>query len=273
MPEMKVSFLDVGHGDFSFAISPFGHNLIIDVGYGDVIPSVFLKNINTIHELQISHPHTDHFDDIINISKKSILSFRCPNLDSFKDNVIGWKKSDKNKINRLREIKRTIAANNDAVLNGNNFAHTVWFPENVDFNNPNTASIVTTLSYQGVTILYGGDLPSSGWDNLLNKKEFIATIKNTAIFKVPHHGRQEGCSDALFKIISPKLCIISDKSLDKDNQNTVATSWYSARSSGCNVVGYDTPRKVLTTRTDGSIFVKINNEGKWWVYPDTNWEK
>jgi beta-lactamase superfamily II metal-dependent hydrolase len=274
MPSLKVAFLDVGHGDFAFSQTPLGDYLVIDMGTGDVVPSRFLSKVATISELQVSHPHTDHFDDIVEMSKKTISSFRCPNLDRFEDKVIGWRKNDKVKIAKLREMKSKIAANNGAVRSGSGFTHTVWFADNIDYKDPNTASAVTTLAYQGVKFLFGGDLPSAGWENLLQKANFVSAISGTSVFKVPHHGRKEGCCQALFDIqgFKPYLCVISDKPIEKDSKNTVATDWYSKRAAGCNVVGYEGKRSVLTTRSDGSIFVQVNEKGEWWIYPNTQWK-
>lgn len=272
MSMLKVAFLDVGHGDFIYATTPLGDNLIIDIGSGDVVPSDFLNKVSTISEVQVSHPHTDHFDDIVAISKKTIASFRCPSLDRFSDNSIGWKKSDKIKITELRKMKRTLAAYDSAVSVGGGFSHTVWFSGNTDYSDPNTASAVTTLSYAGVKILFGGDLPASGWESLLKNSKFVNAISGTTIFKVPHHGRKEGCCEALFEKISPKLCVISDKAMGKDNKNTVATAWYTQRALGCNVVGAKEKRKVVSTRSDNSIFVKVSSEGTFWVYTNTRWK-
>jgi len=247
--------------------------LVIDLGIGDIVPSQFLSNITTISELQISHPHIDHFHDISAMSRKNIKSFRCPILKNFTDQVMGWKILDRAKVAKLREMKSSVAADNDAVKTGNGFRHTVWFPQNRESENPNTASVVTTLEYQGVKVLLGGDLPAAGWEDLLNNADFRRAISGTTIFKVPHHGRKEGCCQALFdmKEFMPSLCIISDKALVKDPKNRAATDWYSKRARGCNVEGYVEKRKVLSTRLEGSIFVKINEERKWWVYPNRKW--
>jgi len=274
MSKLKISILDVGHGDFIYVNSPLGNNIVIDCGSGDVVPSTFLKNIHVIDELQISHPHTDHFDDLVDVSKYSIHSFRCPAIDSFSDKTIGWKKYDKEKINKLRELKRTITVNKNAVVGSFNFSYSVFYPTNIDSNNPNTASLVTILSYAGFKMLFGGDLPDSGWANLLRQDGFISAIKGTNIFKVPHHGRKEGYSEELFRYISPKLCIISDKSIDETNKNTVATDWYTHRSTGINIIKSDGTienRKVLTTRKDNSIFIESNENGNYYIYQDTKW--
>jgi competence protein ComEC len=276
MSSLKISVLNVGHGDFIYAETPLGNNLVIDCGSdgGDVSPAQFLSKVSKIDELQISHPHTDHFGDILAIGKKKINSFRCMPLEEFTDKTIGWKDSDLVKINKLRMLKKNISSNDDAVPCNSNFSHSVYPPTDIDYANPNTASYVTILSYAGIKILFGGDLPDSGWLGLLKQENFRNAIKGTTIFKVPHHGRKEGCSEELFKYISPKLCIISDKPIDETNKNTVATNWYTSRSIGAKVVNYNgtvDTRKVLSTRNDGSIFVEVSNNGSYTVYLDTKW--
>ena len=59
----------------------------------------------------------------------------------------------------------------------------------------------------------------------------------------------------------PKLCIISDKPLDKDGKNAAATKWYEERTLGCDVAGYAGKRTVRTTRSDGSVFISIGEQG------------
>lgn len=275
MTNLKISVLNVGHGDFIYAETPLGNNLVIDCGSGDIVPSFLLREVSAISELQISHPHTDHFDDIISLSKKKILSFRCPSLNNFSDDVIGWRTSDKDKIKKLRELSGSIRADNSAVAVGNGFSHTVWFPNNVDYENPNTSSFVTTLGYKGFKILFGADLPESGWESLLQNTKFVNEIKGTNVLKVSHHGREDGCCEALFEAISPNLCIISDKAIEKDNENTIATNWYSTRSLGCNINeinGNTDRRNVLSTRADGSIFISVYDNGNWEVYTNTVWK-
>lgn len=273
MGNLKISVLNVGHGDFIYAVTPLGQNLVIDCGSGggDVSPSSFLSKITKIDELQISHPHTDHFDDIIAMSRKTINSFRCPDISGFTDATIGWKNSDKAKIAKLRQLKSSIKQDNNAVSCGDGFFHSVYFPNNVDKSNPNTASCVTILGYGGFKMLFGGDLPDSGWCNLLKDMDFKSAMKGVNVLKVSHHGRKEGCSDELFKHISPDLCVISDKPIDDTNKNTVSTGWYEARTKGIRF-GQNI-RKVLSTRNDGSIFFDIDFNGHWTVYPNTKWKQ
>jgi competence protein ComEC len=274
MRELKLAFLNVSHGDFVYGVTPDGATLVIDLGTGEhLVPSAFLRNVPKISELQISHPHTDHFDDIIETSKKAFLSFTCPDVAGFSDEAIGWKKGDKGKIEKLRELQETRPSLPFLMCEPNGFIYKVWWPVEVDPDDPNTASLVTILSYKGVTILLGGDLPARGWESLLTtKKDFIAAAATTTIFKVPHHGLADACCEPLLSWMAPKLCIISDKPLEKDSEDTAAAKWYEDRSRGCDVVGYRGKRKVLTTTNDGSVFISVDEQGNLSVYPRTEWK-
>ena len=171
MANLKVSFLDVGHGDFTYCETPLGHNMLIDCGYGDLISSIFLENIATIDELQISHPHTDHFDDIINISAKEIKSFRCPKSSSYTYKLIGWRNRDKAKIEKLKELEKNIAVNNKAIKTDASFSHLVWTFLIMTQTDPNTSSLVTLIDYNGFKILFVGDLQKGGWVELLKNAD------------------------------------------------------------------------------------------------------
>ncbi len=226
MANLKISFLDVGHGDFIYCETPLGDNMLIDCGSGNVVPSIFLSKISIINELQITHPHTDHFDDIIDISKKNIKSFRCPKTSTYKDEIIGWRNNDKVKIGKLKELEKYIPPDNNAIKTDTKFMHLVWNSPITNQSDPNTSSLVTLLDYNGFKVLFGGDLPKEGWLELLKNSNFKMAINGTDIFKTPHHGRDNGYCKELFDVISPKLCIISDKPLYQDNTNTEVTDKY-----------------------------------------------
>lgn len=281
MSELKIAFLNVGHGDFCYCETPNSENMIIDCGSEKdaVVPSEFLKKVSTINELQISHPHTDHFLDIEEISKKEIKSFRCPNPNSFENSKIGWKKSDESKIKKLKELYRTIKPDDGAIQITNGFGHWLYYPS-FDKTDPNTSSIITILSYKNDKVIMAGDLMATGWEEMLKKKDFLNAIKGTTVLKASHHGRENGFCSALFDHISPSICIISDKSLDKDNENTSCTDKYTkaVKDGGGGIEFFRTldgvsvgTRYVLTTRNDNSIFIKISASGLY-IKTHTNWE-
>jgi beta-lactamase superfamily II metal-dependent hydrolase len=275
---LKISVLDVGHGDFTYAETPTQQSLVIDCGSGDVVPSKFLSKVNTIHELQISHPHEDHFTDIIELAKKNIRSFRCPYIEKYSDDKIAWRTRDKTKVATVRRLKSQIPPNDAAVPVGNGFGHTVHVPSigDLDQDDPNTASAITTLSLGNFKMVFGGDLTEEGWEKLLKKTEVVSAVRGATVYKVSHHGRDVGCSDALFNIIRPMLCVVSDKTLDSTNLETECIDWYRERTTGATVTksdGATEKRQVLTTRCDGSVHLQIDSSGQWWCYSNTAWRK
>lgn len=281
MPKMKLSILNVGHGDFIYCETPLNNRLIIDCGSSDdVIPSAFLSKINTIDELQISHPHTDHFHDISDIAKKTIRSFRCPALSFFTDKEIGWKKSDAEKIKALRKLEESTKPVDSAVACDASFQHAVWTSQ-ISYNgDPNRSSLVTLLAYNGFKVLLGGDLPEEGWLNLLKTASFQENSSNIDVFKIAHHGRENAYCKELIDFIKPKIGIISDKALDKDNENTSFTEGYSAsiKANGGGINFYKTSdgsfvgtRYVLTTRSDNSIFISAESKSTYLIRTCTRW--
>src|SRR5690349_13874806 len=85
MAELRIYFLDVGHGDCAFIELPNGARMMIDCGCGvDQWPSKLLKHFKVtasenpivipnlfakygLDNLVISHPHGDHLADIESI--------------------------------------------------------------------------------------------------------------------------------------------------------------------------------------------------------------
>jgi len=280
MAKFKMAFLDVGHGDFIFCQTPLGGTMVIDCGSGGIVPSTFLSKIQKIDELQISHPHTDHFDDIVNLSGKPIQSFRCPPLSIYSDNAIGWKKNDLNKIRVLRNMEKSIQANNYALKTDASFDYAVWPSPIINENDPNSASQVTLIVINDFRILCGGDLPTNGWLELLRDTNFCKQVNAIDVFKIPHHGRENAFCKELLDFIKPRIGIISDKPLDKDNENTVATSKYTSaiQTDGGGIEFFGVTdgvsvgkRYVLTTRKDSSIFITANSKSDFLIRTNTTW--
>jgi beta-lactamase superfamily II metal-dependent hydrolase len=279
---LKISVLDAGHGDFVYAVTPKGHTLVIDCGSGEVVPSKFLSQVTRIDELQISHPHEDHFTDVCAIAEKTIKSFRALGVELFRDETIAWRSKDKAKVAALRKLAATLKADNAAVAVGDGFSHCVYYPQrtDIDVDDPNTASLITTLSYGSFKMLFGGDQTEIGWKKLLGNPSVVSAVKGTTVYKVSHHGRLVGRSPELMKLISPtlRLCVISDKNIDSSNEETECVAWYRnhVAEEGVNVIkpdGGTENRRVLTTRKDGSVHIRADSSGIWWCYRGIGWKR
>ena len=94
------------------------------------------------------------------------------------------------------------------------------------------------------------------------KKPWEAADKR---LKVPHHGRENGCSQAMFEAFDkkPLLRIASDEVLNEKNEGTSNIQWYSDRTSDekINIDGTMQNRKILTTRKDKDIYLQVSDAG------------
>src|SRR6266704_584688 len=96
---------------------------------------------------------------------------------------------------------------------------------------------------------------------LLEMTEFRDWLKRVDIFIASHHGRESGFCEEVFNYCSPKLVIMSDKS----EVETSCPDDYRPYVQGLlvtNAAGETRKRFVLTTRTDGAIFINIDPEGR-----------
>jgi hypothetical protein len=117
-------------------------------------------------------------------------------------------------------------------------------------------------------VLFTGDMTSAGVNKILASSQadsFKKFVMGTTILKIPHHGRKNGCSQEMFDAFGnkPLLCIASDEILTDINEGTSNIPWYSDRTSDkkIDIDGTIQSRKVLTTRKDKDIFLKISDSG------------
>ena len=78
---MDLVIWDVQHGSSAYLKTPNKKHIVIDLGTGDLSndvvtfsPLLHLKNkynVEQLDEVIITHPHTDHIDDIMNLDALS----------------------------------------------------------------------------------------------------------------------------------------------------------------------------------------------------------
>ena len=122
------------------------------------------------------------------------------------------------------------------------------------FQDENNRSVITSLTFGGMRVMFTGDMECAGFDHLLRANAAIQQEVRAVDFLVaPHHGRANGMCPDLFEVYgcSPKLTIVSDDYMQFDSQETDA--WYRARTKGYPFKSEGKTRWVLSTRRDGSI--------------------
>lgn len=295
MASIKFWFLDVGHGDSSYIELSNGARIMIDCGCGaDHWPSKLLKHFSVtakdkpvsilnesrkfgLDKLIISHPHGDHIADIEAIHDEIKFCWLRGGYAAFIDEItqsIDYRKRNEEAVKKFVDVvkhytgeydssrDRTVQACPPCAVEHKRF---LVYAKGMDLNELSWFSSFAIGSHK---VLYAGDMTSAGIRKILDSnraEEFKEFVKGTTIFKTTHHGRENGCSEELFKAFGnkPLLCIISDEVLNERNEGTASTQWYHDRTSEDKVLvdGIMQNRRVLTTRKDKDIYIEIDDSG------------
>jgi len=125
--------------------------------------------------------------------------------------------------------------------------------------NTNHLSQLVFVEYCGSKICICGDLEESAWEKMLQKPEVQVELKNTNVMVAPHHGRDNGYHEDIFKYCKNLDCvIISDKELMYDTQTSMSDKYGKQVAVGVNFNGNDSGRKVLSTRSDGHLWIRFD---------------
>ncbi|MBU1078182.1 MAG: MBL fold metallo-hydrolase [Spirochaetes bacterium] len=213
-PLLKVVFLDVWQGDSILLIFPNKKSMLIDGGSGGnkysrfdagrmVINPYLKKNhISSIHDLVMTHPHSDHIGGLVEVLKAKKIDnvFDCGMsyttelyldcltlIDKKKINYNIPSRGDKIKVDPLVDIK---------VLHpGKDWSYS---------DNPNNNSIVIKVKYKKVSFLFTGDIEEEVEYNILDSGEDLSAT----VLKVPHHGSDTSSSDAFLSAVDPETAVI-----------------------------------------------------------------
>lgn len=269
---LKVIIWDVQHGSSTYIKTPGGVHIVIDLGTGrldsgqEFSPLCYLRNKYNVRQVDwviITHPHSDHLQDIRNWDIVSPRVLSRPKHLTEKEIWDGNRNADRELIERYLELNRRynrrISDDENPALAENNGGVDIktFIPTECGRSNLNNHSIVTVITYAGAKIVVPGDNEAASWHELLEMDEFRKAIAGTDIFVASHHGRESGYCADLFDVFRPKLTIVSDGPAG----DTSVTHKYSSVSTGLPVktrgARFSETRKCVTTRRDGWILIEI----------------
>lgn len=267
---MQFNMWNVDHGSAAYVSTPNDKRLIFDLGTPggySIIEAMIEAGIGYVDRVTITHPHMDHIDDILNISKLDFTTLCTPrhlteaDIRGNNPELIGEAKA---KVEKYLEIKSRycvpVDPTTDVMLPSNNGGVNVrvFCPNQSPTSNLNNHSIVTLLEYEGLKILIPGDNEAPSWEELLGDASFREAIRGVDILVAAHHGRESGFHRPLFDYFNPYITLISDGRV----VGTSVTSKYDDVTIGYPVQrrndGFKQRRKCLTTRNDGMIIVKVS---------------
>ena len=227
----------------------------------------------------VSHPHQDHIAELPKVLDLFNVKRRYSNPATPDRLVYSSGKKD------LKEPHKTWAHINETwtgkVSPENSFTNHDSYG-GVQFNtyyckeahlegsaaeNLNNYSILTTVEYSGLKIVFPGDLEPDGWDAVMDNNANLENDLAQGSYRIlvaPHHGRKSGVRRGekvytrFLEAMMPDLVIISDKYGNDSTDPEAYRGW----AGGMNVLMGDKweKKEVLTTKTNDCVSIQI--EGK-----------
>ncbi|MFO8088443.1 MAG: DNA internalization-related competence protein ComEC/Rec2, partial [Desulfatiglandaceae bacterium] len=218
--DLRITFLDVGHGNAAVIEMPGGAEMVIDGGgfpggsfdTGEMLIAPFLRSrkIMSVDYMVLSHPQTDHFGGLRFIAEH----FRP--REFWYNGLHSPISSYKNLMNVLDEsgtiMRGPPELENFFMINGitMEILHPRRNPNRSaatdDSSAVNNSSLVMRVCYKGTCILFTGDIEQET-EHLLATR--LPDLLSSQILLVPHHGSNSSSTARFLKAVSPEACIIS----------------------------------------------------------------
>lgn len=275
MMDVIIFNVELGQSIFLYPRDFPHYGMFVDCGNTqDFNPIDFLmsKTMNLIHHdgnryvlgnLTLTNYDQDHFSGLPNLmSKVHVSTTRFPKNITATE-LYSLKKPVTPAVQAACYYRREYIY--DAVSHKPPYVVTTFHLAQSDFPgqniNTNNLSQIVFIGYLGTTMCISGDLEKSGWELILQNESVKTMLRKTNILVAAHHGRENGYAQEIFDFCFPEVVIFSDKKVDHGTQEGMS-QLYGNRVTGNGItLNEDTlnPRKVLTTRSDGHIWIRLVN--------------
>ena len=267
MDRLELILYNVGHGlAVSLIEYPEKYVTQIDLGSeGNFSPLEYLSSSRRLRAdvLYITHPHADHLSDIRNVGD------HFPDYVQYIDydwgDVIARERSDLQWV--IREFLQFIGltARRGEYAGNASLKYWYWGPEKAkalfgESNYVNNSGLFIVYKWHDFKISICGDLEAQALEQLISYPDPQAEAQKTDILVAPHHGHKSGYTSKWADVLGkPYISLISVQSRDP----SVAPEYYTPEFARGITIGGRT-RHCLTTRTDGTIVVKMwyKSDGK-----------
>lgn len=277
MAELKIIVFNVERGLCVYARTPNDYAVLIDCGRSqDFSPAQWIaenetSGLNTwngrhLAWMVVTHPHDDHVEDIATIKASLPPSILLRHKSYDWEDVLNPPDGDpspnaKSYYQWQKTYSEPLKSYPDLGLSFQRFALTPDQAKSINGDTQhllNNSSYVTVLTYQPAgrlavwKVVIAGDNETASWEALLRRDEFTSAIKGADFFVTSHHGHKSGFSQDLFDVMGfPILNITSERTGD--------TSVFNYARYARGTTFYGEQRYHLTTRTDGHIVIRMND--------------
>ncbi len=240
---LQVTFLDVGQGDGIYMREESGYTMMIDGGSSDgwkvgenrILPMMKALGNSQVDDWFLSHPDQDHLSGLKEILAVGFPVERLWVPEVFRENKAvlelaelaeengtevrftrpgvlvsdrgGGESNDMRDDGSVCDSRRSSVSS--SVDGSDGFILTCLYPEPEEpIASTNDGSMVLLAQYEGVNILFTGDLESSGEARLLARSDRTGQL-SCDILKVGHHGSKGSTSQPFLEELNPFFAVIS----------------------------------------------------------------
>jgi len=200
---LDVYFLDVGQGDSSLIVLPYGPKVLIDGGPDKSVLAQLDKILTPtdryIDLLILSHPEMDHFAGFIPVlDRYRIGAFVYNGRDG---EIEAWK--DLLKILEEKRIPTIVLGAGDKINYRDNDIDILSPDENFVRGELNNTALVAKLDSEGAKLLFTGDIGFKVEEKLIDKYNL-----DIDVLKVAHHGSKYSSGINFISEATPLFSVI-----------------------------------------------------------------
>lgn len=281
--DLSFTLWDVEHGLCIWIQTPNGQDHWIDCKKTDSFsPSEHVKKNHGVTKLDyliVSHPDTDHINDLPNLVKalgKPKALYRnksLPDEEKFKSGSLECQMMYKELDTTYTSSVKPENDPHNPAINGGVDIMVGCNAYSTEISGNNT-SVVALYHYAGWLFICPGDIEDGGWKKLwqARKTNFETLIAKSKwrILVAPHHGRTSGYSQDLMDNLKPHLVIVSDVAGQSETDRR-----FRENPPGLNIKiapeSENHLRKYLSTKSGGRIRFEIGNSGSYKIHQYEYW--
>jgi beta-lactamase superfamily II metal-dependent hydrolase len=256
---VKIRIFDVACGFCAYLVADNGNNMLFDCGRNDETgfrPSTYLpaNGCTAIERFFITNYDHDHVSDLSSLRAALPIAILHRNKSIAPKQLKALKEETCELSGALESMIDMMETYSSDVTNPPEYPGIEWatfcnsYPT---FEDTNNLSLVTFIHYDGMGVVFPGDLENAGWKELLTRASFREHLARVNIFVASHHGRESGYCEEVFNYCNPDIVVISDGAIQYETQDVD----YQQHAEGVPWNGRSESRYVLTTRCDGMITI------------------
>jgi competence protein ComEC len=207
-PELRCTFLAVGHGGCTVLETPDGRTILYDAGAMSgpdiarryIAPFLWHRGIQRIDEIMLSHAHLDHFNGLpALLDRFAIGQVTC--TPTFADRPGPGTQLTLETLRRHGVAVRVVQAG-DRLTAGEIVMEVLHPPAVGPEGTEDARSLVLLVRHAGHSILLTGDLQGAGLDRLLDLPQ-----ADLDVLMAPHHGSRLASPAKLAEWARPEVVI------------------------------------------------------------------